>query len=289
MFTGAFATAVDGDIAGRMVEEAALLAGEIDDEALRVLTMLAESAAGRFRGQPELGLGVAEAALERARALDDDELVLSAALNAILCNNAVDPDRAEEIHQEFLGKAERSGNLLLLHDLHTFAGERALELGDLPAARIHLARAAEIGRVFGAATQYAAAPMALVLREEGDGDGAMSMLQNVIRTTLRAGDHRGLAYAVLGTACLAGDRAEWETAARLHGASQEIIDQIGQPWLRYERIRRASIDSVCAKLGAEEFERIYHQGRALSLEQAIELALGEGSDAPRAAPFTPGR
>ncbi len=273
-FAASFATAVDRKTADRLVEEGATATLEVDDEGLRIWAMVGQAAARGSAGQTEAALELAEEALERARAIDDDQLVSECGLMVFVFSSRLDPARAEEVHKESMGRAERSGNLLLTHDLHTFAGQRALELGDLSAARLHLTRAAEVGRVFGAATQYVAGPMALLLRAEGAHDGAILLLRDVIRTTRRVGDHGGLGFAVLGLACLAGDRADWELAAKLHGASQAITDQINQPWLREDWVRESSIETIRSNIGEEEFERAFARGRELSLDEAIELVLG---------------
>jgi predicted ATPase len=272
VFAAGFAIAVDGQSADRLIEEAVTVAREIDDKALQVWTLLGRVGTRRSTAEPEAAMALAEHVLARARAIGDNELICSCGLAAIASCNELDPVRAGEIHREIMERAERSGNLLLTHDLHTFAGYRALDAGDLPEARFHLARAAEVGAVIGAAPQYVAIPRAMVSRAEGNGDAAGEMLADVIRTTRRVGDHPGLGFALMGVACLAGDRACWPLAAELHGASRAILDHVGHPPMRYEPYRQASIETVRANLGDEEFERLYARGRALELGDAIALA-----------------
>jgi hypothetical protein len=116
--------------------------------------------------------------------------------------------------------------------------------------------------------------LGLVLREEGDYEGAVSMLDG-LRISRRSGDRFGLAYSILGLACLAADLADWRRSAELHGVAQAFLDQIGQPWLLYYGpLRQVSIDKVSAHLGDQAFQRAYVKGIATSFEEAIDLALG---------------
>ena len=128
----------------------------------------------------------------------------------------------------------------------------------------------------------------MALLAEGDRDGATLLLLDAVRTTRRTGDQPGLAASVLGMAYLAGDRADWELAAKLHGASQAILDQIGVSWVHYDRLRLASIDAIRANLGDEQYERLYAAGLELRQEQAIELALGQATEQASLLPTSPG-
>jgi hypothetical protein len=66
----------------------------------------------------------------------------------------------------------------------------------------------------------------------------------------------------------------------LHGAAQAFLDRTGNPWLGLEaRNRRDSLTQVRAHLGDEQLERAYAQGMALSLEKALDLALGKAGSA----------
>ena len=78
--------------------------------------------------------------------------------------------------------------------------------------------------------------MGLVLRAEGDLDGAWSMLEAALRISRRTGDSRSIACAILNLACLAGDAGDWERAAALHGTAQALQDRVSNPW---ENSRRA--------------------------------------------------
>jgi hypothetical protein len=89
-----------------------------------------------------------------------------------------------------------------------------------------------------------------------------------------------MAYAILGLACLAGDAGDWERAAVLHGAAQALGDRAGNAWQQVEaRTRRDSLAQMRAHLGEAQVERAYAHGTALSLEKALNLALGKAGPA----------
>jgi hypothetical protein len=83
-----------------------------------------------------------------------------------------------------------------------------------------------------------------------------------------------MAGAILSLAFLAGDAGDWDRAAALHGAAQAFQDRTGNPWqVPTARDRRDSLDQARAHLGDEPVERAYAQGMALSVDQALDLAL----------------
>ena len=150
----------------------------------------------------------------------------------------------------------------------------ALAAGDIPAARAHLDAAAHAGQQIGFENTAVPENLGLVLRAEGDPDGARSAFGAGLRISRRNGDNSGMAYAILGLACLAGDAGDWDRAAVLHGAAQAFLDRAGNRWQEVEaRNRRDSLGQVRAHLGDEQLGRAYAQGMALGVDQALDLAL----------------
>ena len=61
----------------------------------------------------------------------------------------------------------------------------------------------------------------------------------------------------------------------LHGAAQACSGPDGNPWQELDaRYRQDSLDQARAHLGDEQLERAYAHGMTLSLDQALDLALG---------------
>jgi hypothetical protein len=87
-----------------------------------------------------------------------------------------------------------------------------------------------------------------------------------------------MAYACLGLACVAGDLGDWTRAGSLHGVAQAFLSRAGLPWEKGDaRYRQDSLDQARAHLGDQQLEQTRAQGRALSLDQALDLAL-HGAD-----------
>jgi hypothetical protein len=94
------------------------------------------------------------------------------------------------------------------------------------------------------------------------------------------GDTWHMAGAILELALLAGDAGDWDRAAALHGVAQSLQDRTGNPWEESAaRDRQDSLDQARAHLGDEQLERAYAQGMALSLDRALDLALGKAGPA----------
>ena len=269
---------IDATMARRFAEQAVEVARGLGDDRL-LITALAELCSTHFfAGEPDMGLPFGQESVQRARPLGDDVLL---AASLLLYLQAVGPAaQSGQLFGEAIACTERSGDHLTNSWLHNDAGYVALAAGDIPAARAHLDASAHAGQQIGFENTAVPENLGLVLRAEGDPDGARSAFGASLRISRRNGDNSGMAYAILGLACLAGDAGDWERAAVLHGAAQVLGDRAGSGWQEIEaRIRRDSVAQVRAHLGDERLERAYAQGMALSLENALDLALGQAGPA----------
>jgi predicted ATPase/class 3 adenylate cyclase len=255
----------------QFAEQAVQVARRLGDERLLSRALAALGGAHFFAGEPEAGLRCVQESVERARWLDND-VQLGVSLMMYLLT--IGPARSGPLYAEAIACTERSGDHLINSILHTNAGAAALKAGDLPAARAHLDAAAQAAQQIGQEDANVPGVLGLVLRAEGDIDGARPTFEAALRIARRNGDTLNMAYAILGLACLAGDLGDWHRAAALHGAAQAFLDRTGHPWQELEaRYRRDSLDQARAHLGDAQLERAYAQGLALSLDKALDLAL----------------
>jgi predicted ATPase/class 3 adenylate cyclase len=256
-------------------ERAVDLGRELGDDRLLIEALSALCSSYHFAGQPEQGFPLGQEAVERARQLGDDFLLGFSLLLWLLTSDLMDQTRAGQLYAEAIAAAERSGDQLQTGLLHNHAGVWALRAGDLTAARAHLDQAAEAMRAIGQENHHVALNRGWLLREENDTEGARPMFEAALRASRPKGERSGLAYALLGLACLAADRGDWPRAATLHAAAQALIDQIAEPWQTLEaRYRRDSLHKIRTSFGEEQFARAYAKGMTLSLKQAVGLALG---------------
>jgi predicted ATPase/class 3 adenylate cyclase len=283
LFAAALVTAtwaacwIDIATARHLAEQAVQVARQLGDDRLLISSLAALCDAYFWAGEPDIGRPFGQEAVERARRLGDDVLLARSLLLYLL---TIDPARSEQLFAEAIACTERSGDHLTNSALHSNAALAALDTRDIPAARAHLEAAAQAEQQIGHQDTIVMAIMGLVLRAEGDLDGARSMLKAALRIGRRTGDSKGIVGACLYMACLAGDAGDWDRAAALHGAAQALQDRMSIPWEEFDaRRRQDSLDQARTHLGDEQLERAYAQGMALSLEKALDLALRRSSPA----------
>ena len=247
------------------------------DDRLLILSLGALCAAYDLAGDPEAALPVGQETVERARQLGDDVLL---GVSLMLYLLTIDPARSLHLVGEAIACTERSGDHWINSIVRYNAGCAALAAGDIPAARAHLEAAAQTAQQIGQDTAALGNLAGQVLRAEGDPDGARSRFEAGLRISRRNGDNCGMAEAILGLACLAGDAGDWDRAAALHGVAQAFLDRTGFKWEEFDvRYRQDSLDQAHAHLGDEQLKRAYAQGTALSPEKALDLALPKAGTA----------
>jgi hypothetical protein len=263
-------------LGGRAVE----FARQLHDDRLLIESLASLCGAYYFAGEPERGLSLGEESVERARQLGDDTLLAASLVGYLLCSDLIEPARSERLFAEAIACTERSGDTLIGSSLHNNAGVHALRAGDFPAARAHLERADRAMQASGATSHDDSVNLGWVLLQERDRDGAQSMFEAGLRVSRRNGVGWGIAYATLGLACVAADLDDPHRAAELHGVAQAFLDRAGQPWQEPEAgYRRDSLHKVRSSLGEEQLERARAKGMTLSLDQALDLALGRAQSA----------
>ncbi len=268
---------VDPTMARQFAEQAVEAARGLGDDRLLIKALAELCSAHFFAGEPDLGLPFGLESAERARPLGDDVLL---AASLLLYLQAIGPAPSGQLFDEAIACTERSGDHLTNSWLHNDAGFVALAAGDIPAARAHLDAAAHAGQQIGFENTAVPENLGLVLRAEGDPDGARAAFGAGLRISRRNGDTSGMAYSILGLACLAGDAGDWDRAAVLHGAAQAFLDRAGHRWQEVEaRNRRGSLGQVRAHLGDEQLGRACAQGMALGVNQALDLALSRAGPA----------
>jgi predicted ATPase len=234
IITGAFVDSVGPERALRSSEQAVEIARSLDDERLLVHCLGMLGAVLYFAGKAELGLPYGEEALARARQLSDDVVLGESLLLYLLCRQALDPATTGQLYAEGLACTRRSGDRFIGFVLRNNAGCMALDLNDVAAARAHLDQARQIAREIGCSSHHVDLNLGWVNREEGDSQTAASLFRSALRAARRHGDRSGIAYGWLGLACTALDQGDWRRGAVLLGHAQAHRDLSGTPWLSPE-------------------------------------------------------
>jgi predicted ATPase len=126
--------------------------------------------------------------------------------------------------------------------------------------------------------------LALMALYRGDHDDAEALLEEGVILSEQTRDRANVAYCLQGLATVAGARGAPERCARLVGAAEELLEAVGAPVYNYydpdPSLHERTISDALSRLGEEHFERTREEGRAMTLEQAVECALGGGKVRP---------
>ncbi|MGB9112938.1 MAG: adenylate/guanylate cyclase domain-containing protein [Acidimicrobiales bacterium] len=266
---------VDIEISRRLSELALSIGREINDSRLIAHALSVLCGTLCFSGDRVVAYPLGEEAVERARALGDDDLLGECIVDFLLCHDQFDPERRERLFEEAIECIERTSDLFGEMVTRNNIGAAALASGDVPAARSQLERADLAMRAIGAITPTVAINLGWVLREEGDSENARSMFEEGLGTCRRIGDRHGLAYSTLGLACLAGDDLDWHRSAVLHGSAQALLEEMGEAWSEPEgRYLQVSRKDVLAHLGEEAFGHALIEGRRMNSAKSARLSFG---------------
>jgi non-specific serine/threonine protein kinase len=196
----------------------------------------------RQRGDLEKARALNEEALPLARRLDDDWLV------SVVTNNLGDLlmeegefERAAELFEESLAIGEARGDL----------DRRARALVNLGYAAYRL----------------------------GDGARAHDLLGRALTAAEEIGLVEGQLWALIGIAAYEGEAGDAVVAARLLGRIKKLESDLGSAEDdQGEEFERRTLATLRVTLGPERLAAELAAGAGLSLEEAIDLALGRSAD-----------
>jgi predicted ATPase/DNA-binding SARP family transcriptional activator len=108
----------------------------------------------------------------------------------------------------------------------------------------------------------------------GDLEQASALLQDGLQQLIQSGDMPYLVYGLLACSVLATRQQRPQEAAALFGAATRHAENAG---LRFVRelwvLTQRQVEQAREQLAAEEFDRALQDGRSLSFDQAVALAL----------------
>jgi len=232
------------------------------------------------RGKGKAGLPLLEQALSIAREVGDPRQLQTMLwrIGAIAFNQA-DYAQAETAFEEALQVARGLGSWSTAHTLG-FLGRVKHARGDPQQARVILVEALEATKEHGDTLGIALDLYWLgeVFHDCGDIQTAREHLSEAL-AVLQESENVNLVGALEGLAGLARDLAGPVVAARLWGRAQRRREEVGlggnSP---FERIRRDRLIALArAELGDDPaFDRAWDEGRSMSLDDAVRLALSIG-------------
>jgi predicted ATPase/class 3 adenylate cyclase len=189
-------------------------------------------------------------------------------------------ERAVPLLEESLQLFRELGDQLWYGHVLLERGYAARLQGDNAGAAARYAKSLDLfqdlGNMWGiAAVQLSLGYLALA---QGDAPRAAAYFAESLARYRELGHQEGISVCLAGSAGAMGSIGQGERAARLFGAAEGLRARIGASGHSFERAVYAdSVASVRAQLDQETFAVAWAEGRAMTLEQAIALAL-EGSE-----------
>jgi predicted ATPase/tRNA A-37 threonylcarbamoyl transferase component Bud32 len=157
-------------------------------------------------------------------------------------------------------------------------GEVARSTGQLKAARVHYEEAAVVARQENLLHLLAPANLGAVAREEGDLVAATAHYEEALGLYRAKGDMHGIAGVLDELGAVAAAQGAWRRAARLAGVAQALRNEIGSALDPTERVDRDRyVAEARAALGEAEFDAATAEGRALTLDAAMNEASESGN------------
>jgi predicted ATPase/serine/threonine protein kinase/Tfp pilus assembly protein PilF len=264
---------------GRMWLETALERSDRTPSGLRSLAWRGAGNLALQHGDLDAARGFFEESLRVARELGDARHVGAASYGLGNIAHAIgDVAAARAYFEESLASGRELDDDVLAGNALTGLGEVARTRGEWADARGLYERALEIARNIGNRDAVSALSYNLgaVAAEEGDLRSAWRFYTRALEIDRELGSADGMASSLDGYAAVMARRGAWERAARLAGAAQALRDVAGfemQPVDRDSRDRYLA--EVREHLGDAGYEAALLAGRALTIDEAIELAGAE--------------
>jgi tetratricopeptide (TPR) repeat protein len=187
---------------------------------------------------------------------------------------------ARSLYEESLAISRELGDKKDIAIALANLGLMAFETGDYPTARALLEESLTLDRGDKFSLAIRLNNLGNVALMQGDYAGARALHMEGMALRRELGDKWGIAVSLIGlggAAVLTGDA---ERGARVLGAADALLTAIGARLEADDRIPyEHGVAYARARLDEGAFARAWAEGRAISMEQAIEYALGgNGSD-----------
>jgi tetratricopeptide (TPR) repeat protein len=251
-----------------LLENRAVVPPKLRARALRSLAEAASTAGDVETASPAMQESLAE--FERIG--DEHGVAIVRHRLSIVARNAGDLPRARELLEASLAAARRLSDRKLEADCmrsgawieHSDGNlARAVELNERSIVLLE-----QIGHTW--LLRSALLESADLARELGEMQKAKECARGGLRVAVDLSDRQGMVYAVATLAQVFTAANELEDAGRLWGALEAEAERA--PIGSWERVREAAAETIVRD--EPEFERGCEVGRSLSLEAAVEYALG---------------
>ena len=250
-----------------------------EERATRAKALLGAGTLASVQGEQDGSVALIEESLAISRELEDDDAV-AGALNALglIALQQGDHGRAAMLFSEGLHVSRRAGDPWIIARALNSLGQSAYVLGDYQRAATLFAEALELMRGVGSRSHVAITLLLLghVRREQEVLPEATALYHEALSLSVELGDKLRVTRGLEAMATVFAARGTARPAARLLGASSTLRDEVGAGLHPLERpIITRTLDAVRAALD-DAFDDEWSAGRALSLDDAVALALSDG-------------
>ncbi len=257
--------------------EAQSRAQQAGDQAGVAKALICSGTLAAMQGDYAVANGRYQQSLDIRRQLQD-ELNASNVLNnmAIVARFQGDYVRSLQLQQEALAIRRQLGNKWAIANSLNNLGNLTLDQGDLAGARSHLEEAMVLQREIGDKQAIANTLNNLgnVIREQGEFETARALYAEGLQINRDLGERWAITYLLEDMGSLEAISGVAERALQLAGAAAEIRRAINAPLSEVEQGKLARKLAFAREvLGEEMATAVYHDGQALTLNEAIDLAL----------------
>jgi predicted ATPase/transcriptional regulator with XRE-family HTH domain len=268
----------DYDEAHRLYTQSLGISKELEDRSGIALTLNNMMAVALARGDYEAAWVMAEESVKLRRESGDRAGVASSLGNLALVAQALgEIEQAAELQRESLEirreLGDRHGIAICLLNL----GEIARSQGDHNTAERLGTECLAICRELGdkPGIYNALVSLGFVAQERGEINLADSYFGQGLRIAREAGDRRGIGIALVGKALVAGGQAQTQRAARLLGAVDALLEELGSRLYPHEyRDYKRALETIQPAVSPLEWQAAWDEGRLLPLEQAAREDAG---------------
>ena len=229
------------------------------------------------QGDHEKARAVWETSLDIRRKLDDQPLIARLLNNlGLVAHEEGDYETGTQLYQESLEIRYRLGDKQAIAQTLNNLGYMAVQQGDYEAAQAQLEFALtlqrEVGDQWGIATTLH--NLANAARGQENYDEARGRYEESLTIARELGDGRTIAYLLGDMGGLAALEGQAQRALQLVGAAEGLREDIGAPIPPADQaILDRLLEPARLALGAAVTASAMAEGRAMSLEEAIEYAL----------------
>ena len=182
-----------------------------------------------------------------------------------------------------LGEADELAKPMPPQMLHAFVGFwhgwALLVQGNVEAARTVLDASVELGRALSHRTilGHASSMLGRVELASGNRNDAFVRFTDAMRLHLEIGDGWGLQLDLEGLATLAVLRGRYAEGLRIMASVDALRERIAVALLATDRVERDRLAAIVRTHLGAEYDRVYAEGRTMSIEEVMELTNELGS------------